>query len=346
MNFKANKTAQVTKVQKKHVPTIFVDKRVLAIMHIYIDQCADEIGWLCAAKRTPDNDIHIYDVFLFEQEVHGATTEISPASLASFAEKLLMEPNGMELFNDIRAWGHSHVRMAVNPSGQDDLQMKKFGESGAEWFVRIIGNKLGDIRFDVYDYERGIEIHHCDWEVIEAQEILEVYEEIDRLYKLIDEANKNYSAQFVEDTKAEMTLKVKKMWANRNYKPYTPYVHTPGGHSTPGKHLEQVPPRSETSQGSVVNMESNSASGDVPGKTSTSQDTNTTNIGGGVTREVQYHAFFKHADFIDMAALPNVFQLDEFLFQQYDLNLSQPDLAHLYYYAKTYADQYLAEVNK
>ena len=52
--------------------------------------------------------------------------------------------------------GHSHVNMSTSPSGQDDKQMEVFADSNDDFFIRIITNKQGNLRLDIYDFESGI----------------------------------------------------------------------------------------------------------------------------------------------------------------------------------------------
>src|SRR5690606_11009605 len=107
-------------------------------MFIYVDECNDEIGWLGTAKIMEGNEhniVFIDDVFLFDQEVHATTTEITPEGLTEFANELIeMGDKGIEIWNNIKVWGHSHVNLGVSPSGQDDKQMKTFRDGGHDWF--------------------------------------------------------------------------------------------------------------------------------------------------------------------------------------------------------------------
>jgi len=55
--------------------------------------------------------------------------------------------------------------MGVNPSGQDDEQMEHFRQNGCEWFIRAIANKLGKIKFDVFDFTAGIIYEDVQWAI-------------------------------------------------------------------------------------------------------------------------------------------------------------------------------------
>lgn len=157
----------------------------------FVNLVDTEIGWLGTVRR--EGDIFtINDVFIAEQKVHGAETEISEAGfnrlqmelLAATADDpvaaravvdaeedseqlgdvmaVLIGEHGCDLNsaidtgNTIRFWGHSHVNSPVNPSGPDDCAMESFEDNGFTFMLRGIFNKHGDVRIDLFDYERGL----------------------------------------------------------------------------------------------------------------------------------------------------------------------------------------------
>ena len=69
----------------------------------------------------------------------------------------------MDIWNELRGWGHSHVNMGITPSGQDDNQMETFSEGGHPCFLRIIANKKGEFRIDLYDFQQGILYSNLPW---------------------------------------------------------------------------------------------------------------------------------------------------------------------------------------
>ena len=83
-------------------------------------------------------------------------------------------------------WGHSHVDMGVISSAQDDKQMETFADGGHNWFIRIIVNKKGDIRLDLYDYENGIIYNNLPWDAIMSEKEEQLYREIDLLEQEIE----------------------------------------------------------------------------------------------------------------------------------------------------------------
>lgn len=216
MNFKNDNTKTTVEAMAGwNTPTVLISKIAAAKMFIYIDECKQEVGWLGIAHRE-NMEIFLEDVMLFPQEVHATTTEISPEGLATFGEQLLIHPNGMEIWNNIRVWGHSHVNMAVFPSGQDDDQMKTFMQGGHPWFLRLIANKKGELRFDLFDYQYGLIYKNLPWDYAYSPEELNLLDEIDRLeaqYKKLQ--TERYNSWLIP-IQEEMKVKVQeKKWQSQ-----------------------------------------------------------------------------------------------------------------------------------
>ncbi len=123
-------------------------------MELYCELCQDEIGWLSYVTKLENNKGYlITDCVLLKQETNGGTTEINPSALLELWASITPEQQ-----NNLKCWGHSHVNMAPNPSGQDDSQMDYF-KDGNDWFIRVITNKKGELNIDFYDFDKGIQIN-------------------------------------------------------------------------------------------------------------------------------------------------------------------------------------------
>lgn len=158
--FKERKDAKI-EISAIAEPVIFVLPLALEKMGYYVGNCSKEIGWLGTVEKYGNNFL-ITDTFLFKQEVHATTCEITPEGLSDFATELLSKENGVDIWNNIKLWGHSHVRMGVSPSGQDNDQMKVFGEHN-EYFIRVIANKNGEMEFTIFDFITGISYKNVKW---------------------------------------------------------------------------------------------------------------------------------------------------------------------------------------
>lgn len=221
-------TNPTLKVRHTHVPKVFISNTALRKMSVYVDEAPgqDEIGWLGTAYRE-GNEFLINDVFLFRQEVHGTTTEITPEGLAEFAEELLQQPNGVEIWNNLKMWGHSHVNMGITPSGQDNSQMEAFSNVGHDFFIRLICNKKGEMGIDVYLYEEGLEFHNAPWETyIEEEDEVAVQfdEQITALEERMEELQEHFRQYkqskidaIKEPIKAEIKEKVTKLVYQTSY---------------------------------------------------------------------------------------------------------------------------------
>lgn len=172
----------------KFMPKVYIYDEALNKMNEYIEQCELEIGWLGCAKRV-ENNFLITDVFLFKQEVHSTTTEITTEGLSEFAMELMEndQENGMETWNNLRVWGHSHVDMGTSPSSQDEKQIDVFMENDNDFFIRLIGNKKGHLRVDVYDFKVGVCYSELEYNVLYDKEKDEKIRTISNQIRLLRE---------------------------------------------------------------------------------------------------------------------------------------------------------------
>lgn len=147
------------------VPAVLVSTLALAKMEILVGLAKQEVGWLGTARRV-GNDVAVDDVFLFDQEVSGGHCEISENAQNDLVMQLLKRPDGLPIVNSMKFWGHSHGNGGTWPSGQDDLQVVKFHEQGAEFYLRAVCNRDGDVNFSFYDWEQGLVYHHLPFRVV------------------------------------------------------------------------------------------------------------------------------------------------------------------------------------
>ena len=144
-------------------PRILLTPDVQEDMYHLVNIVDKEVGWLGSVEKI-GNDYLIKEIFLLDQESSAATCEITEEGMSSWANEILSSrPDGMEVVNTLRFWGHSHVRMGTSPSGQDDAQMAIFSSTCEDFFIRGILNKYGRIEFTLYLYECGVIIEDCEW---------------------------------------------------------------------------------------------------------------------------------------------------------------------------------------
>ena len=150
------------------LPKIFLTRDAYNRMYHLVDLSSKEISWLGTVEEINNKDFLIKEIFLFKQEVTHTTTEIGTEGLTEVATEIMnSRPDGVDIVNSLRFWGHSHVNMGTSPSHQDESQMSLFEENGCEYFIRGILNKNGRMEFTIYLYDRGIRIVDLEWAIHE-----------------------------------------------------------------------------------------------------------------------------------------------------------------------------------
>jgi len=213
--FTKSNTKTTIEALERCVPIVIIDKKALAKMKIYVEENSEEVGWLGMASKE-DGFYYISDVMLFDQDVHATTTEITPEGLSEFGMKVLEQEDGMDIWNSIRLWGHSHVNMPTSPSGQDNSQMEVFADNGHDFFIRIIANKKSDLALDLYEYTTGVIYKNIVWyksqteqEIQINKEIKEMENRIEQLQDNLDEEDENILADIKPNIILEIASKVK-----------------------------------------------------------------------------------------------------------------------------------------
>lgn len=147
----ADPKTQIPELKSYRKPIVF-SKEAYDDMCYFIKHCDVEIGWLGTVHDYKDA-YYVDKVYIFEQEVAGAETELDGAAIADFVVRYMEEHGqeaGMDLNNRLRLWGHSHVNMGIGPSGTDEATMKTMFRDELPFFIRVIGNKKGEMAADLY----------------------------------------------------------------------------------------------------------------------------------------------------------------------------------------------------
>lgn len=137
------------------IPEIRIDINAYNKIMEATNICDNEIALLGCVKKE-NNAYIIYDAIIIEQQVHSTTAEITEEGLSKLALELVAEENGIQKWNDIKVWYHSHVNMSTTPSGQDEKQMDLFIQNNEDYFIRMIGNKKEELKIDLYSIENGV----------------------------------------------------------------------------------------------------------------------------------------------------------------------------------------------
>jgi hypothetical protein len=156
--------------------SIIIEKEANRKMELIVDLCSTEVGWLGLVKREGPLRFRVIDVFLVDQEVNSATTELSPSSVNALDRSLWAAGiRTMENQKDIGLflWGHSHVNMTTGPSGQDVNQFKDLYDAGPSFYIRLITNKKREINVALFvnmDPFGRVIFSDVSWKVEDAAE--------------------------------------------------------------------------------------------------------------------------------------------------------------------------------
>ncbi len=188
-------------------------------MMCYTNSVKTEIGWLGTATRD-EGMFTIHDVFLLEQEVHGATAELTTEGISKLLyDELSIRKDYDFLLENMKVWGHSHNVMPVSPSSQDEKQMEMFEDGGYDFVIRLITNYHGEIGVTIYDYKTGFIYDEVKWSVKYsefAEENMKSVSEKIEYYTLLLNSLKNTSLIDEEEIKREVKAKVREKKYNFN----------------------------------------------------------------------------------------------------------------------------------
>lgn len=139
----------------KGLPSVYITAVAHGKMYALVQECPIEISWLSSVTRDEDGDFVIHDVYVPLQTCSGTTTNISQEGESEMLMELVDAGRPQEI-NRLKCWGHSHVNMGVNPSGVDENQTQDFLDRFDDHFIRVIGNKRGELMCHVYMVKEGM----------------------------------------------------------------------------------------------------------------------------------------------------------------------------------------------
>jgi hypothetical protein len=148
-------------LDKELIPTIRMTEQAHGKMMALIQECPIEIGWLSSCERD-GGEFLINDVFVPHQECTMASTRITKDGMANLLNELRANEAGKEAIRTLLCWGHSHVEMEVFASSIDEHQTEKLliEHRKQDHYIRLIGNKRGDMFASVYFLDQKIVVHH------------------------------------------------------------------------------------------------------------------------------------------------------------------------------------------
>lgn len=125
----------------------------LAKLIALVKEMDKEVAWHGLVTRVGDSsDFRVSDILTHPQTVTGATVDTDQAEY----ERWLMDLDD-EVFKQVRLQAHSHVNMAVSPSGTDEAHQKSIVEQlhDDQFYIFMIWNKSMASTVRVYDLKNN-----------------------------------------------------------------------------------------------------------------------------------------------------------------------------------------------
>lgn len=158
-------------------------------MQTLVDKCSKECAWHGIVNANEERTrFNITDIMVYPQEITGATVTCDHVEYTKWAAEL---PD--EVFNNMRFQGHSHVRMACNPSGTDNEMYHNILQTMSDdgFYIFMICNKSGKYWVNVQDLRAGVVYESVDIDVtVEGLDLDTWYEQQEDQY-LTSKVKKN-----------------------------------------------------------------------------------------------------------------------------------------------------------
>ena len=139
---------------QKGIKMLKISNKAWQKMQALVQSCSQEIGWFGFVTEKENNLFILEDIYVPKEQ------SLSAASCTILEEgdngSIDWEDRCREIYGNgfVRLWGHSHVNMAVSPSGQDVSQFSAL-KKDLPYYFRLIMNKKNElnIAFSAYGFE-------------------------------------------------------------------------------------------------------------------------------------------------------------------------------------------------
>lgn len=173
-----------------------IEPIALADILLAIDLCPVEISGLARVKQLEDNSLLIYgEPEIFFQRCSMGGTEFDPEAQGRWNNQMMKSGRGQEI-NEFRLWWHSHVFGRCYFSETDKRLIESWAESPTKWRLSFVGNKYGNLFFQVDTYGENRRTIKSDINCVEklTKESLRalMHERSERMKKLIAERVSSY----------------------------------------------------------------------------------------------------------------------------------------------------------
>lgn len=159
-------TLTATPKSDDRTATLYITADAWLKMIALVNAFSTEVEWHGLAKRISECEYEIYDVLVFPHAVTGTTVTSEYPEYTAWLESL-----DDKTFADLKMHGHSHVNMAVSPSGvdnqyRDDVVGQLPTNAGDDTFyIFMILNKKLDISAEIYDVSQNAKYDTTDIDI-------------------------------------------------------------------------------------------------------------------------------------------------------------------------------------
>lgn len=120
-------------------------------MQALIKETTKEVGWYGTVERPSEKTFVITDILVCPQTVTATTVTTDDEEFAAWQNAL-----SDDVFNSMRFYGHSHVKMGVTPSGTDDTFQDDILQNVTDFYIFGIFNQYNASWFNIYDVANNI----------------------------------------------------------------------------------------------------------------------------------------------------------------------------------------------
>lgn len=120
-------------------------------MNALIKETSKEVGWYGTVERVDIKTFVIKDILVCPQTVTAATVTTDDEEFTAWQNAL-----SDDVFNSMRFYGHSHVKMGVTPSGTDDTFQDDILQNVTDFYIFGIFNQYNASWFNIYDVANNI----------------------------------------------------------------------------------------------------------------------------------------------------------------------------------------------
>lgn len=139
-------------------PRVLIPSDVYADMLTLVHNYSTEIGWQGFVRKSGASTYVIDKILVYPQLVTGVTVADDHEKYAAWIGQIDLDD-----LNKVRLYAHSHVNMAVNPSGTDLNQFDTYKKQTDDFYIMLIMNKRNELRIDIYEKERNKTYVGCEY---------------------------------------------------------------------------------------------------------------------------------------------------------------------------------------